>query len=793
MKVCLWPDFNPKDSGEGGIRRVWEALNKHLPEYGVEIVHNMKDADVVNVHADFIDTKGTPLAYSLHGLYWAGYDWPRWAIEANAKLIKAIRYAHAMSVPSDFVHNVFARGALLNPFTLLHGVELDEWGPADNLGYVFWGKTRLDPICDATPVNKLAALCPEQSFVSTFGDENVPNLRLTGHLTYERSKAILSHAAVYLATVKETGGITVLEALASGIPALGFNWGVNPEIIVHKETGYLVDPYDYEALKEGLYYCIENRERLGANAREFIREKHQWRDRVADYIPFYESAIALAQPHTKPTVSVIVTAYNLDQYLPACLDSVISQDYDDWECIVVEDNSPDRCKEIADVYARRDNRIKVIHNSENQYLSEARNIGIRNSSGKYIIPLDADDELGDHALSLLAHSLDQNSEIDIVTGTFELIEPDGSHWVSTWPPKNPTYNAQIAYRNQVPYASMYRRWVWERTGGYRRRWRSAEDAEFWTRAMSFGAVPDHVTDTPTLVYNNRPNSMSHSLPTPNWTAWFPWAYVPETTPFAASGTPLGDANAWPVLDYDPTLISVIIPCGPEHDIFLQDALDSVVAQTFQQWEVIVVNDTGKKWLNEDGEIINPYLKGYPFAKILDCATVGHSDGPAYSRNRGIEISCAPVFVLLDADDYLQPLALTYMLAAYKERGGWIFTDFLDEQNNYKETKDFVWEEALIKMPCPITGLYAKADWDKIDGFDTNITFWEDYDFLLSLMEIGRCGTRLQYPAFTYRYDRGNRRNWTHSNAKEALHEIHQKHYDLIFNDKCKEEGELPSL
>lgn len=786
MKVAIWPEFNPKERGEGGIRRVWEAQHKYLPDYDIEIVKDHKDADVINVHADWLPTD-KPVAYSSHGLYWADYDWPRWAIEANAKLIHATRYSHSMSVPSRFVHNVFARGLLLDPFILYHGIDLDEWEPQDNHGYVFWGKTRIDPICDPEPVNKLATLCPDIKFVSTFGDGNLSNVTLTGHLTFKRSREILKHAAVYLATVKETGGITILEALASGIPALGFDWGVNREIIQHKETGYLVPVGDYNALRDGLYYIREHRERLGANAREYVRQSHQWKDRIGDYLPFYQAAIAGAQPVSSPKVSIIVTAYKLEKYLPACLNSVLSQDYKDWECIIVNDNSPDRCGEIANAYAKKDKRFRVIHNASNQYLAEARNTGIRSSQGKYILPLDADDELGSHTLRILAGELDKDRDKDIVTGAFELIEPTGEHWVSTWPPNNPNYNEQIKFHNQLPYSSMYRRWVWERTGGYRRRWKSAEDAEFWTRAMSYGAVPAKVTEQPTLVYNNRPSSMSHTIATPNWTAWFPWSYIPDTTPFGASGTPPKEMNARPVLDYDPIEVTVVIPCGPNHDIYLQDAIDSVVAQTFQKWKIIVVNDTGKKWFNSNGECINHHISGYPFVQFIDCDVEGKPQGPAYSRNRGISEVTSLYFVLLDADDYLQPLGLQYLYDAIKANGNsWVYTDFLDEQGNYKEAQDFDWDSALIKMPGPITGIYQTAHWHKVGGFDASIKFWEDYSFLLSLMEHNICGVRLKYPAFTYRYDRGTRRNWTHDNAIEALREIRKKHRDLIEYNKCKE-------
>jgi len=91
-------------------------------------------------------------------------------------------------------------------------------------------------------------------------------------------------------------------------------------------------------------------------------------------------------------ISVIVPVYNVEKYLPACIESILCQTYSELEIILVNDGSPDKCPEICDEYAKKDSRVKVIHQS-NQGLSSARNTGIDNSSGKYIIFVDSDDTI----------------------------------------------------------------------------------------------------------------------------------------------------------------------------------------------------------------------------------------------------------------------------------------------------------------------------------------------------------------------------------------------------------------
>ena len=93
-----------------------------------------------------------------------------------------------------------------------------------------------------------------------------------------------------------------------------------------------------------------------------------------------------------PEITVIVPAFNAEKYLKDCLDSVIRQNFSSWELIIADDGSSDRTGEIADEYASKDSRIRVIHLSR-KGVSAARNAGIDASEGKYLAFVDADDYL----------------------------------------------------------------------------------------------------------------------------------------------------------------------------------------------------------------------------------------------------------------------------------------------------------------------------------------------------------------------------------------------------------------
>jgi glycosyltransferase involved in cell wall biosynthesis len=93
----------------------------------------------------------------------------------------------------------------------------------------------------------------------------------------------------------------------------------------------------------------------------------------------------------RPRVSVIVPVYKVEKYLEKCVKSILSQTFTDFECILVDDGSPDNCPQICDEFARLDRRVTVIHKKQNGGLPQARKTGFESSSGMYILFADSDD------------------------------------------------------------------------------------------------------------------------------------------------------------------------------------------------------------------------------------------------------------------------------------------------------------------------------------------------------------------------------------------------------------------
>ncbi len=110
----------------------------------------------------------------------------------------------------------------------------------------------------------------------------------------------------------------------------------------------------------------------------------------------------------KPYLSIIVPVYNVEEYIQKCINSILSQNYLDFELILIDDGSTDNSGKICDEFAFESKKIKVIH-QENGGLSNARNTGIKNANGDYIWFVDSDDWIVENAFSIIDQELRENN------------------------------------------------------------------------------------------------------------------------------------------------------------------------------------------------------------------------------------------------------------------------------------------------------------------------------------------------------------------------------------------------
>jgi len=769
VRVFIDPIYTTPDRADGGIRRCSDAMVKYLPAFGWNVTSSPDDADLIANHgAACTERPGVPMISINHGLMWSAYGFGEWGDKVNRAVVESMARANAVTAPSDWVANAISRGMLVRPTVVHHGVDSDDWAhDLPSLGYVLWNKARADQVSDPRDMQDVAGLLPDVPFLSTFGRQ-ASNVGILGAMAYETMRPLIQQAGVYLATARETFGIGTLEALAAGVPVAGWRYGGQEEIVLHGETGYLAEYGDVDGLAAAIRACLSARGRLSRNCREDARTRWGWEDKIAQYAALF-TQVYEAYHQARPKVSIVLTTHNLRRYLPDAVRSVKQQTMTDWELLIVDDASTDGTEDIVMDWV--DAQTRYLTTPHNLKLAGARNYGWQHARGKYILFLDADDMLAPNALDILSTALDQHTSIHVAFGHLDTISDDGSNRQrNPWPGDAFDWHAQIAHLNQMPYAAMVRRDVFERSGGYRNRdWR-AEDANLWTRLTSFGFRAAKVTEESTLIYRLRSDSKSRGEDGDgDWTAWLPWRLAgdareglqamregrqpnPQIVPFGAQGTPPAPLRAWPVHHHQHPLISVIIPVGPGHEQTLIDALDSVQAQTMPFWECIVVDDSGG--------LVD--VAAHPWVRLIH---IGQSHGAGEARNEGLKFARAPLVLFLDADDVIVPRALETMTRAYVASGGrYVYSDWLtladetriDGDMEVRTVEEYDQRAMLHGLRHAVTAL-VPTEWARaVGGFDEKLQGFEDWDLYCKLATRGYCGVRCPHPLLIYRRATGMR-------------------------------------
>ncbi len=185
-----------------------------------------------------------------------------------------------------------------------------------------------------------------------------------------------------------------------------------------------------------------------------------------------------------PTVSIIMPVYKTAPYLREAMDSMLSQTFEDFELIILDDCSPDNAEEILDTYT--DPRIVRYKGEKNVGLSNILNIGIGMAQGKYIARMDSDDLSMPDRLQIQVNYLESHPEIDLVSVGMQLFGAKEEIWVRE---PNPEKVKIIAlFHSPILHASsMWRRERFEENGlRFRQEMVPSEDYDLWTRALVKG-------------------------------------------------------------------------------------------------------------------------------------------------------------------------------------------------------------------------------------------------------------------------------------------------------------------
>ena len=449
-------------------------------------------------------------------------------------------------------------------------------------------------------------------------------------------------------------------------------------------------------------------------------------------------------------ISIVIPVYNMERTLPRAIRSVLEQEFTDWELIIVDDGSTDTSGKIAEEFASRDQRIRVLH-QENLGLSSALNSGFARASGDAFLVLAADDEISPQFLSRTWAEM-QKTGCDIVST--DMLSSGGVVRC------RPGTLEELKSNNCHSYAALIRAELFQRSGGFNPHMNpSWEDYEFWLRCAKLGARWSHIHEG-LFCYHHSASGRDSS----------------------AQGKEVLLRSKLEGFHQDlfgqgRGVVAVIIPLYQQED-FVRSAVESALKQTYPHVRVVVVNDASPKFSKR-------VLRG------LECDVVRHSKnlGLAAARNSGLRYAHAnwnaQWFICLDSDDVLDPNFVELAMGEWEDRT-YIYTDvqLIGEAHHVLRLPDWDCSQLPVRHQHPCTFLAPLQMWlDVVSmrgyGYDeSDVLRWgyEDLEFALACVEAGWRGKRLPLPLFQYRiHSDGSMRTRAEEHRSELVQYIRSRH------------------
>lgn len=299
----------------------------------------------------------------------------------------------------------------------------------------------------------------------------------------------------------------------------------------------------------------------------------------------------------KPTFSIITPVYNTpEKYLSRAIDSVIGQLYPHWELCIADDGSTRaHVKKILTEYQQKDSRIKVTFRNTNGGISEASNTALHMATGEFIVLMDHDDEIPEHALYMVALELNKYPQADIIYSDEDKIDENGNR-------KEPYFKSDWNYelfmgQNLISHLGVYRASLVRKVGGFRKGYEGAQD---WDLAMRIVEItsPEKIRHIPHILYHWRVNLGSTALSINQKPYVREAQYKAIKDHFDRHNIPVTlenivDGNHWRVrypLPQVLPLVSIIIPTKNKKHI-LEKCLNSVLQKTtYTPYEIIIVDN-----------------------------------------------------------------------------------------------------------------------------------------------------------------------------------------------------------
>lgn len=392
-------------------------------------------------------------------------------------------------------------------------------------------------------------------------------------------------------------------------------------------------------------------------------------------------------------VSVVIPIYNVEQYLPKCLASIVHQTLQEIEIICVNDGSTDNCLKILKEFKSKDKRIKII-NKENGGLGNARNAGLESAKGEYISFIDSDDYIDKNFLELLYNEAKED-DADVACGGIKRENDGETHFLINY--SQTVITDDIYQKINISKAAQFS-FVWNKI--YKHTFLKENELKFMQdivfedlvytpqimiKSNTLATVPDtfyHYVKREKSIFQDKGNvdlekdkifALKYMCEYYK-NAGIDFNQVPILMETYERAKGVKGVNVDEIKESEPERIerlervkldnlykiSVIIPVY-NSEKYISECLDSVINQSLKDIEIICVNDGSA---DNSLDVLNEYVSKDNRIKVISQPHAVRGAGSA--RNRGMEIARGEYISFIDSDDYIEPDFLQKMYEAAEE-------------------------------------------------------------------------------------------------------------------------------
>lgn len=309
----------------------------------------------------------------------------------------------------------------------------------------------------------------------------------------------------------------------------------------------------------------------------------------------------------RPLISILLPTYNTNPtYLRSCIDSVLSQSYDNWELCISDDNSTsEQTKDVIKEYVEKYDNVIVTFRKENGHISKSSNTALSIAKGDYISLLDHDDILPPNALFEVVNAINKNPEVDLIYTDEDKIDHEGNHIEPFFKPDwSPDFMNSC---NMITHFATMKANIIRGVNGFTVGTHGAQD---WDLFLKIAAKTNNIYHIPKILYHWRKSETSTAMNADSK----PYAYINQKNvlrssvrqrkenAYIDSHVALGFWRKKYVIPTNP-LVSIIIPTKNNFK-YIKKCIESIIENTTYPYFEIIIVDTG----STDSQVNNFYGK-----------------------------------------------------------------------------------------------------------------------------------------------------------------------------------------